>query len=254
MSATAKKQPKCPVSIAFNLEAEPILLYCKRWSCPHCARTLAQRWAKRARAVYTVHPDGVIPDQWFLTLTLSSYYRTADQGFVALPKLWDKTRKAFQRSFKKWQYLAFVEGQPERDDMPHFHILCAEKPPAKLGKNGTITKHTLHDWAIGLGWGFEVELKPVDSAGAALYVAKYASKQSPVTPAGFRRVRCSRDWPQGPADPIMPIIRRNKGETLGIYVNRVANRTGHTISDVLSNYMQASQKLAQILEQAYTKV
>lgn len=239
--------PKCPVCVAFDEQGHALLLYCKRWTCPHCARVLAQRWAKRALAAFVVHPDGKMPEQWFLTLTLSSYYATTEQGFVGLPKLWDKTRKAFQRSMANWQYLAFVEGQPQRGDMPHFHILSAELPPAELGKHRKITKRTLHDWAVGLGWGFEVKLELVDGNLAAFYVAKYASKQSPKTPRGFRRVRCSRDWPKPPDDLVFPVIVRKKGEYRHDYLSRVAVVTGKCMTDLFVEYILANQKLAQIL-------
>lgn len=182
--------------------------------------------------------------RWFLTLTLSSYYQTPDQGFAALKKLWDKTRKAFQRSHPKWTYLAFVEGQPERDDMPHFHILSAQLPPAKKNKQGQVTKHNLHDWAVSLGWGFEVDLKPVDGDGASYYVAKYASKVSPHHPKNLRRVRVSKDWPKEPREAVVALMLRKKGEPLTNYLNRVAHECDTPYQAIQQRYYEANQKLA----------
>ncbi len=244
---TTKLARPCPLAVAFTKDGEPAFLFCKTWKCPRCARKLALQWARRAAAAFKPDEAGELEKRWFLTLTLSSYYRTPEQGFAALRKLWDTTRKAFQRAHKNWQYLAFVEGQPERDHMPHFHILTAEMPPAKMGKRGKPTKHTLHDWAIALGWGFEVELKPVDSYGAAYYVSKYASKISPQHPRNLRRCRASRDWPKAPKEVTVTLILRKKAEPLENYLSRVALECDKSLSELQTLYVHANQNLAKMV-------
>jgi hypothetical protein len=249
MQSSATKLPRrCPLGVAFTTSGEPAFLFCKTWKCPRCAKKLAWKWAQRAAAAFPPDENGETVKRWFLTLTLSSYYRTPEQGFGALRKLWDTTRMAFQRANDNWQYLAFVEGQPERDDMPHFHILSAQIPPAKRNKKGQLTKRSLHDWAVGLGWGFEVDLKPVDSLGAAYYVSKYASKISPKHPANLRRVRASRDWPKAPAEAVVALILRKKNEHLETYLSRVSQFCDLSLYDLHTRYLEANENLAQMLD------
>jgi hypothetical protein len=158
----------------------------------------AALWSIRAQQKILESDDPRREELWFLTLTLPSTVLTTAQGFSLLPQLWDTTRKQYQRFYGKFSYLAFVEGQPHRTHMPHFHILSTTEPPTRPGKRGYVTKRGVHDWAFSVGWGFQAELHIVNGTEAAAYVAKYASKQSPNTPKGFRRVRVSRDWPKLP--------------------------------------------------------
>jgi len=246
-ASEVQKPRSCPLGVAFTTHGDPVYLMCKTWKCPSCAKSLSRKWAKRAVAAFSPDTDGAIAPYWFLTLTLSSYYRTPEQGFGALRKLWDATRKAFQRNYDHWQYLAFVEGQPERDHMPHFHILSAELPPGKLNKKGKLTTHALHDWAVALGWGFEVDLKTVDGIGAAYYVSKYASKVSPNHPANLRRVRCSQDWPKVPKEAVEAVVVRFKGELLHRYIARVGQFCQIPLEDLQIRYVHANEMLAQMV-------
>lgn len=213
----------CPVSIAFDRNAVVQPIFCGRWSCPTCQKRLANKWALRAKLGLSTSETDPNPEMWFLTLTLGSFYRSATQGFEALPGLWDTTRKNFQRTYGDWMYMAFVEGQPQRGNMPHFHILTDHEPPAKRGRKGYVTKHNLHDWAVAFGWGFECDLVLVNGDDAAGYVAKYASKQSSSTPKRFRRVRCSRNWPQLPKDPNYAYLVPSKNEDIANFIDRVSS-------------------------------
>jgi len=105
--------------------------------------------------------------------------------------------------------------------MPHFHILTTDPPPTRRGKRGYVTKRGLHDWAHSLGWGFQAELLIASSPEASAYVAKYASKQSPMTPKGFRRVRCSNNWPKVEEKSGPKWIVPAKNEDVAAFINRV---------------------------------
>lgn len=110
--------------------------------------------------------------------------------------------------------------------MPHFHVLSSSPPTAKPGKHGYITKHNMHAWAVALGWGFEADLQEVRGDKAASYVAKYASKQHPSTPKGFRRVRASRGWAKDLPESFRRLIVPFRGESLVDFIIRVAEITG----------------------------
>jgi hypothetical protein len=109
--------------------------------------------------------------------------------------------------------------------MPHFHILTTGLPPTRKNAKGNVTKRALHDWAHSLGWGFQAELLIVSSSEAAAYVAKYASKQSPLTPKGFRRVRVSRDWPKLPNKGGAHWLTPARDEDVAHFIARVADAT-----------------------------
>lgn len=188
-------------------------------------------WGWRAKLQINESENDVY---WFWTLTLRGKYHTPEQGFKALPKLWDTFRKAVQRAlkkkgYKKWTYLAFVEGQPKRSYMPHFHILSSHKSPRRL-----------KDMAMYAGFGYEAKEKAVDGPKAMSYVAKYASKQHESMPKKFRRVRASRDWAKLPPFKGDPLYVKAKDETLAAFLLRVNEATGVDIDTLLDRWSLVS--------------
>lgn len=142
-------------------------------------------------------------------------YQGPDAGYAVLPRLWDALRKQIQRRGKGFSYIAFVEGQPKRGDMPHFHVICNVKPWKRV-----------KDIAWYAGFGYQAKAVVVNGPKAASYVAKYATKQNPATPKGFRRVRTSRDIKPLPAFESDGLIVPHKTETNVAYVLRVSSITG----------------------------
>lgn len=177
------KSRKCPVKLAFTQEGKIYVILCGSWNCPVCARKNARMWAWRVR----IHVSNNGSSAFFWTLTLGSGFRTASQGFDALPRLFDRFRKTIKREVSGWSYCAFVEGQPRRGYMPHFHIISIQRCPSRL-----------KDVAVNAGFGYQAKEEIVTDDKASFYVAKYATKQSPYTPRGFRRVRTSQDWAKLP--------------------------------------------------------
>jgi hypothetical protein len=183
----------------------------------------ARQWSWRV----SLHVSGTGKPAFFWTLTLGRKYKTAAEGFAALPRLWDRFRKYIKRLQPGvWQYVAFVEGQPKRGHMPHFHIISLTKCPKRL-----------KDVAVWSGFGYEAKETRVTSGKAAAYVAKYASKQSPVTPKGFRRVRSSQGWTKLPkhGDDIL-IVQATK-ESLQDYLTRVASETGIPMDAIVEAWL-----------------
>ena len=219
------------------------MLYCGLWRCPRCAKRLAGRWAKRTQLALETMKETFGGDAWFLTLTLGSPYSTPRDGFVALPKLWDTTRKAYQRYYGLFTYIAFVEGQQNRGGMPHFHIVSPVEPPTKRGRRGYVTKRGVHDFAVAYGWGYQAKLEIVDGPQAAVYVAKYASKGDPSMPRNFRRVRASRDFPQLPELDGLPLLVPSREEDVAHFINRVAEATGTPHEDVYKAWLEAQKRL-----------
>lgn len=161
-----------------------------------------------------------------ITLTLGRRFKTPYAGYVALPRLWDTLRKSMLRKWGTWRYLAFVEGQENRGGMPHFHILSNRLPSAANGKRGVPTKHTTHDWAVRLGWGFEIDVTQVTGRTAAEYISKYASKATGAVPKGFRRVRVNRSWARGLGNSTGRLIVPARDEDIAHFVARVCDETG----------------------------
>lgn len=215
---------RCPQMYAFNQDAQLIAVRCGSWYCPHCMKTNARHWSWRV----SLHISNSGKTAWFWTLTLGRKYKTAEQGFAALPGLWDRFRKYIARLHEgRWEYVAFVEGQPQRGHMPHFHILSLSKCPLRL-----------KDVAVWSGFGYQAKEVKVNSAKAAAYVTKYASKQSPKTPCGFRRVRASRGWTKLPTRPDVHLIVQAKQESLQDYLERVASETSTPLDSVLDTWLK----------------
>jgi hypothetical protein len=150
----------------------------------------------------------------FATLTQPASVKTPEYAYKILAEQWDGFRnrwhywaeKQRQRVEFKYNpvfsrlapslfsdelplvYAAFVEGQERRSGMPHFHIIGSPMPD----------KETLRKWAVSSGLGYQVDLQPIRHGTAtAWYVSKYSTKSSDAQymPDGFRRVRCSENWP-----------------------------------------------------------
>jgi hypothetical protein len=215
---------RCPVMKAFNTKGKVVTVYCGLWSCKRCQKVLARQWAWRVR----IHVDKAGKPAYFWTLTLRPSVRSAAQGFRVLPRLWDTFRKVVQRTSGKWEYVAFVEGQPKRGNIPHFHIISMSKAPKRL-----------KDIAMYAGFGHQAKEKRVDGPGAASYVAKYASKQNEDTPKGFRRVRASRSWSKLPEGEFDGFIVKAYTETLASYLLRVNELTGISLEDLLQRWSDA---------------
>lgn len=220
-----QSERKCPTGVAFTAAGgRAVPLRCGSWNCPTCARINARRWAIIAR--YGV--DHLPPPTYFWTLTLPSAIRSRPRAFEKLPTLWDVFRKRIQRHTNAWLYIAFVEGQPQRGYMPHFHILSSVKSYIRL-----------KDIAAEVGFGFQAKEIVINSEGAAQYVAKYASKQGQPAPKGFRRVRASRNWPKPPDNESEPYIVKAGKETVFGFLSRVAMRTHRDIGELYEDYTLA---------------
>lgn len=202
----------CPTMHAFNQRGNVVAVPCGSWTCPDCARQNARMWAWRCRI--TVELAG--NHAYFWTFTMRAKYRTPFAAFKDLPLLWDRLRKRLARAgLHTWSYCAFVEGQPKRSDMPHFHIISLQASPVRI-----------KDLAMYSGFGYQADESRVNSHEAASYCAKYASKQAAVVPKNFRRVRASRDWAKLPDSDYPALIVKSKVETTADYLLRVADLTG----------------------------
>jgi len=213
----------CPTDVAFKAkDGKAIPLRCGSWNCPTCSTILAEKWAEIA--AHGVDMLGV--QTFFWTLTMPATIRTQARAYEILPVMWDTFRKAVQRNTDAWLYIAFVEGQPNRGYMPHFHIISTAKAWKRL-----------KDMAVSAGFGHQAKELPINSQGAADYVAKYASKQGWMAPPKFRRVRCSRNWPKPPEPEKEPYLVRSNKETLFGFLERVAYKTHRDVGEVYEDYM-----------------
>ena len=207
----------------FTAQGRVIPLPCGRWGCPECARTLAFQWAKRAR----IGVEDRLAYMW--TLTQPSRVKSLAYSFEILPGQWDNLRKYCQRAWKTWSYLAVVEGQPHRYDMPHFHLLCFYLPEARL-----------KDIAVHCGFGYEAKVEPVRDKKAGRYVAKYLTKQSPAVPRNFRRVRTSRDWPPLPPFERQAYIVKSRGEHWLDFFMRAETVSGVDLQQLIDRWADST--------------
>lgn len=176
------------------------------------------------------------------TLTMPDWYTKPEQAYKDLPKLWDTMRKEIQREQGKFAYLAVVEGQPHRSEMPHFHVITFGRVPVRYSKRKDRAKN-IKDFAAHCGFGHQAKDEEITSGRAAAYVAKYITKDGKGMPKGFRRVRCSRNWLKQPKPELDPYIVRSIGEAIADYLIRVENTCGRPIDDLLTDYQTASTKL-----------
>jgi len=219
----------CPTMHAFNMRAKVVAVMCGSWNCPDCARQNARMWAWRCKLHIQEHGGRA----YFWTLTLRGKFRTAGEGYLALPGLWDRLRKRLARAgVQGWSYCAFVEGQPGRGYMPHFHIISMIKCPIRL-----------KDLAMASGFGFQADEQRINDKKAASYCAKYASKQNPHTPKNFRRVRASRDWAKLPDKDYPAIIVKSKAEGTVDYLLRVADLTGASLQDIADQWLDIGEAI-----------
>lgn len=149
----------------------------------------------------------------------AGYFR-ASEAYEDIPKMWDSLRKDMQRKGDGWTYLAFVEGQPRRGGMPHFHIISMAQSPYRL-----------KDLAFHHGFGYQAKEVKIEGQRAASYVAKYASKGDKAIPKGFRRVRASQDWAKLPPRSRAPYIVRASDERIEHYLIRVSEQTHLTLDE-----------------------
>lgn len=232
---------QCPMMVAFSQKGTARLLYCGRWSCSICRVSLAKEWARIAKyGVWKITEAG--GECLFWTLTMGSEYTQLTQAYEALPRLWNTLRMAIERDQKRFFYLAFAEGQPQRDMMPHLHTLVFAHVPDVYNVR-TDPRENIKDFAVACGFGHQAKEKLISSDGAARYVAKYASKDGTGMPKGFRRVRASRAWPRPPIKPFPPYIVRSYGEPISDYLLRVEATTPRTMDEIVEQYTMATYQL-----------
>lgn len=220
---------KCPVKLAFTQEGKIYTIMCGRWDCPTCAKQNARLWAWRVR----IHVKENGGEAYFWTLTLGSDYRRASDGFVALPRLWDNFRKHAALPGRKLSYCAFVEGQPKRGYMPHFHVISCTPCPKRI-----------KDLAVVCGFGYQAKEERVTSDKASFYVAKYATKQSPYTPRGFRRVRTSQDWAKLPDGQWPELVLWERDQSLLDYLLLVEWLSGRDVETLYAVWSSACEDYA----------
>jgi hypothetical protein len=177
----------------------------------------------------------------FWTLTIPGRIKTASYAYEILPSMWESVRKAMQRKAypAAWHYCAFVEGQPLRGDMPHFHIITFDRYPLKFTR--------FKDFAVAHGFGYQAKDESVSSSKGAVYVAKYASKSLFEAPAHFRRVRLNQEWPAD--DKFEPYIVKRWNETTADFILRAALKTRHEIQELYDRWEHGHELLEVLRDQ-----
>jgi len=222
---------RCPYGIGFDRKGQAVALFCGKWSCERCRKSLARKWSWRAR----LHIQTTESDAYAWHFTLPSYVKTAYQGFLLLPDVWDRLRRIVRKVGPGWQYLAFVECHPKRARIPHFHCISMLECP----RLGTHVRDPIKDLAVLSGFGYIALEEPVTSFKAAGYVAKYASKHDPAMPRNFRRVRASQGWTKLPERELHAYLVKARSESVSEFVLRVADETATLADTIYSRYRTA---------------
>ena len=191
-------------------------------------------WAWRAR----LQLDSTQDTYYVWTFTLGSKYKLPQQGYAALPKLWDNLRKVVQRWYARstgnkafrWVYMAFVEAQPKKRKMPHFHIITNVPVPYRI-----------KDFAVHNGFGHQAKQDEITSKKAAYYVSKYVSKGDANMPKKFRRVRTSQAWAKLPPYAGNKLYVKSRSETITAFLIRVADATDRSIDDLWDQWQWAHE-------------
>jgi hypothetical protein len=227
----------CVATVAAIAAGVVVPIRCKSWACKICAPINAFREAVRvANGMRVLQAEG---DTFsFITLTQPPKVKTLSAAYAILPDQWDKFRNRWQyaarKEGKKVQYAAFVEGQPRRGHMPHFHIIGTALPSRRVIKS----------WAVKSGFGHQADCQPLRTdTGVAWYVSKYSAKASDAAmmPKGFRRVRYSEAWPPllwRLDDSSGHAIVRMPGETALHWSHRAACAFGGKQSDYIVGALQ----------------
>lgn len=231
----------CPIAVCFTSDGKAKFLRCGQWHCKHCRGVLAREWARVVRFGMTeLLASGGTPLFW--TFTLGKRYKVPAEAYEHLKRLWDSLRKSIQREQGTFQYVAFVEGQPKRRNMPHFHVVTFASVPVKFRQRKDKRKW-IKDFAAHYGFGHQAKEIPITTDAAAAYCAKYVSKATDGIPKYFRRVRTSQKWPIPPEPPTKPYIVRSAGESLDAYLLRVEEASGRDIDDLVRDYQHESVKM-----------
>jgi len=233
---------RCIAFYAFDGTGNIVGVPCKKWSCKICQKLNASLWAWRAQLQYE---NDDLP-YYLITLTLGSSYGNDDPtptqvkaAYAELKTLWNRLRMRMVREYDKkynwgeidWPYMAFVEGQPKRNGMPHFHIISALPAPFRV-----------KDFAVKCGFGYMADEKVLYTGkSAAAYVAKYASKGAEYIPKDFRRVRASRGWTKLPEMVGRILFVKSRNETITAYLMRVADNTNMSIDHLWQNWQLAHE-------------
>jgi len=121
--------------------------------------------------------------------------------------------------------MAFVEAQPKKRKMPHFHIITNVPAPYRI-----------KDFAVHNGFGHQAKQDEITSTKAAYYVSKYVSKGDPNMPKKFRRVRVSQKWAKLPPFVGDHLFVKSKNELLRDYLIRVHEATGRGLDDLWDDW------------------
>lgn len=227
--------------VAFTKAGTPKLLYCGKWSCRICRKQNAMEWADDAR-----HCLRKAPMKWgkpkFWTFTLPSRITSVAQGYAEIKRLWDNMRQELKRDQGKFPYLAFVEGQPKRGGMPHFHVIIYAHVPLRYQRRREAEKN-IKDFAVHIGFGHQAKEEKITSGKAANYVTKYVSKSTPGMPKYFRRVRASQDWIRKPKPAKQQWVVRARGEQVSDYLLRVEEVSGRSVDEIQADYSTMTERM-----------
>lgn len=161
---------------------------CDSWSCPECARRMAESWVLRAQiGVRQFLSIGLTVD--FVTITSHEKLHTFAQTENVWREAWPVLYAALKRKNQALQY--FIVPEKHKDGRMHVHALWT----------AGVSQKWLKDNARRRGLGYQAKIKRVsDVHAAARYVTKYIGKSlGDDVPPKFRRVRVSQAWPVIPA-------------------------------------------------------
>lgn len=211
--STLQTRPKmCPYgaplcAIKTDEKASIYQACCNHWNCPVCWRTMAGKVAARM-----VHGARILADEghalFFWTFTCRGRdldLETADDNYYSWTnKALTNLRQQAKREGKFWAYVQVTERQKRGAAHSHFiHTFAPCDSQEFQDERGRIALKSQHylDAIVAAGLGAQCQITKVETPEAvALYISGYLQKHAHEDefPAGWKRVRWSRAWPDLP--------------------------------------------------------
>lgn len=138
-----------------------IPLRCKSWSCPHCAVKKANKYAKIMDVLFRKK------QLYFYTFTFR-HDGTPLEVWGSAGAAWNRLNTAIHRRYKTHAYIRILESHVE-SPYPHYHI-CSTRLYSAVWLGKELRK---------AGFGWNAEIKRVNSSGLGFYLRKYLVKSWP---------------------------------------------------------------------------
>lgn len=133
-------------------------LRCKSWDCEECRKVKSKEYQNRIRRLF----DGRQLYHYTLTYFHSN---TPDAAWSTYNQAWNRLRTNLRKQYGRFSYVRVLESH-EQSPYPHLHLL--------VDKGFKVS--TFGVSAMSAGFGYQIKIRKVTTAGAMFYLTKYLTK------------------------------------------------------------------------------